>query len=429
MNSLFKKFYRKIKLTKKQREDARTKFNSVCKKLHSHYYVNTEYNGKTKLLIGSYAKKTNIRPPRDVDVIFIMPKEEFDRYDNYESNGQNQLLQDIRTLLKDRYKTTDKIKGWGKVILIEFAEGKHNIELLPAWRNDNNTFTIPNSSDGGNWEIWDPLSEIGYVNESNKNTNGLTIEIIRMIKKWTEYCNVSIKSYQIEIYVIEFLFNYDYENNFSYSHTINDFFKFIKQKNSDDEIDSKIDSAISRSGNACSYEEQNDKQKACEIWQKVFGYDFNKTLKKELNKEIKNLNQEYPTVKEEFLISKYGIHTQIDESFKLKINANIEIDGGFMHNTLSDFLSKSWLLSKMKSITFFITENNIPKPYDIYWKVRNYGKEAYDAKDLRGEISEDSGSQSKEEHTKYTGVHYVKCYIVKDNICVASAIIKVPIDN
>ena len=101
----FEQFYENIKLTSSQREDAKKKYNGVCKKLHDHYYPDSEYNGSTKLLIGSYGKRTNIRPPRDVDVLFIMPDDKFDQYDDNESNGQSQLLQDIKNCFQLGKKT------------------------------------------------------------------------------------------------------------------------------------------------------------------------------------------------------------------------------------------------------------------------------------------------------------------------------------
>lgn len=182
----FEQFYENIKLTPLQREDAKRKYNGVCKKLHDYYYTDIEYIGNTKLLIGSYGKHTNIRPPRDVDILFIMPDDKFKQYDDNESNGQSQLLQDIKNILSEKYTTTDKIKGWGKVVLIQFSDGTHNVELLPAWEQDDGKFVIPNSGRGGFWEIWDPKSEIQIINDSDKQTEGKTRSLIRMIKKWSE---------------------------------------------------------------------------------------------------------------------------------------------------------------------------------------------------------------------------------------------------
>lgn len=52
-------------------------------------------------------------------------------------------------------------------------------------------------------------------------------------------------------------------------------------------------------------------------------------------------------------------------------------------------------------------------------KVRNGDCEAFDAHQLRGEISPDDGSRVKSETTSYKGTHYVECYAVKNNVVVA----------
>ena len=73
MEKQFKNFNKNIRLTDKQEEDAKTKYDGVCKSLHNYYYPNKKYNGSTKFLFGSYKKRTNIRPitkEQDVDVLF-----------------------------------------------------------------------------------------------------------------------------------------------------------------------------------------------------------------------------------------------------------------------------------------------------------------------------------------------------------------------
>ncbi len=116
METSFNKFIRKIKLTDLQKADAKAKIKSVCEKLHTTYYPDEVYNGSTKLLIGSYGKHTNIRPPKDIDLLFKMPNETFNRYNNLAGNKQSILLQDIREVLKEKFVTTDKIKAFGKLL-------------------------------------------------------------------------------------------------------------------------------------------------------------------------------------------------------------------------------------------------------------------------------------------------------------------------
>jgi len=68
-----------------------------------------------------------------------------------------------------------------------------------------------------------------------------------------------------------------------------------------------------------------------------------------------------------------------------------------------------------------LTRCTVPRPYQLYWKVRNTGEEAIRANEIRGQITRDKGVSSKEEPTKYRGKHYVECYAVKDGACVALA--------
>lgn len=67
----------------------------------------------------------------------------------------------------------------------------------------------------------------------------------------------------------------------------------------------------------------------------------------------------------------------------------------------------------------FAASTNVPRPYRLFWKVRNGGTEAARANALRGEITPDGGSNEKTETTLYTGSHYVECYVVKDGAVLA----------
>jgi len=85
-------------------------------------------------------------------------------------------------------------------------------------------------------------------------------------------------------------------------------------------------------------------------------------------------------------------------------------------------------LPKQVGLKFFVKSIDIPKPYDIYWKVRNFGEEAEKQDSLRGEIYKDDGSHTRTEGTAYTGLHFVECYIIKNNQCIAKGRMPVPIN-
>lgn len=277
MQKQFTQFTDNIRLTANQEADAKTKYDGVCKKLHDSYY-DTEYDGKTKLLFGSYKTKTNVRPiseNQDVDVLFKIPKATYDKFKAYESNGPSALLQEVKGFLNEKYTTTDEIKAWGKIVLVKFADNTHNVEVLPAFEEEDGTFTIPNSENGGTWDKFDPREQITLFQNSNSTTNGLTAELTRMIKTWvdnTSTCNY--KSYKLLGDVMKFL-----ETNFKtgadysdYSNVVKTFFEFLNN-NCDEEIQSFVKTAFDRAKKAYDYEKDKKPKEASEEWRKIFGFE------------------------------------------------------------------------------------------------------------------------------------------------------------
>lgn len=279
MEKYFKDFCKEIRLTSYQESDAQTKYTNVCKTLHNSYYEN-EYDEKNKLLFGSYRTKTNIRPiseMQDVDVLFKIPEEIFDKFENYKSNGQSALLQEIRDVLKKTYSTTDRIRGWGKVVLVKMSDGKHNVEVLPAFEKDDGTFLIPDTKNGGSWEPFDPRQEIKKFRESNKTANGLTAELTKMLKSWVKNTStLSYTSYDLLNDVIDFLhteFTSGAEYD-EYHEVIRNFFDYIYHRCTDDDRKSHIETAYNRTIKAIEYMDEDKLKEASVQWRLIFGKLF-----------------------------------------------------------------------------------------------------------------------------------------------------------
>lgn len=427
----FEKFYENIKLTSAQRQDAKDKYGGVCKKLHDTYYPDLKYNGDTKLLIGSYGKHTHIRPARDVDVIFIMPPEKFAQYDDNRSNKQSQLLQDIKSILEIKYPDT-LISAFGKIVKLEFADTKHDIELVPAWENDNGTFTIPNSENRGSWEVQDYRREISDIFDSD-NITGKTRFLIRCIKKWSDRCTVKLKSLKIENTVLNF-FLYKDVSNYSSASLFKEFFQYFYQQADIENLKSHLNTALVRAKKACDFEAAGKIDEAAEEWKKIFGDDFPKSQvqaneKLTLNDFISAQQRKYPSPDEEYLDQKYDIHFEINPLYIVRVEVLIN-QSGWRSNywLLSQFKKMGYRISKHAKLEFSIVKNTVPAPYQIKWKVRNFGDEAQGLNGLRGEITDDGGEGKKKENTLYHGEHYVQCYIIKDNKkCVAVGEVFIPI--
>ena len=121
----------------------------------------------------------------------------------------------------------------------------------------------------------------------------------------------------------------------------------------------------------------------------------------------------------------------IQDLFPVDIRYNLSLDchvrqNGFRDRLLSTILNERSWLRRNKQLEFFIKETDCPKPYSIYWKIRNVGPEAEKRNCIRGQIKL-TNSSTQREHTDFQGEHYAECYLVKNNVCVAKAHINVPI--
>jgi len=79
----------------------------------------------------------------------------------------------------------------------------------------------------------------------------------------------------------------------------------------------------------------------------------------------------------------------------------------------------------------FAVRTNTPLPYTVHWQIVNTGVEAASAGQLRGDFypSEENAREVRWESTRFSGVHWVEAFIVKDGVCVARSgrkIVNVP---
>jgi len=97
---------------------------------------------------------------------------------------------------------------------------------------------------------------------------------------------------------------------------------------------------------------------------------------------------------------------------------------GFRSHSIQEFLGRFPRFLKHMILTFR-AETTVPGNVQFFWKVRNFGDAARD--NLRGEIQQGVGMIKHNENTRYMGDHYVECYVVKDGVCVAKALLFIPI--
>lgn len=359
-------------------DDINTSLEGIAKKLNQKYYDNSTTDNY--LMVGSMGRNTSIKGESDIDVIYELPDEVFERFDDYESNGQSQLLNEIRDVLKEKYPSTD-IKGDGQVVVISFT--KYKIELVPGFKQDNNSYKYPDTHDSGSWKITKPILEIEEANNTINNTSTYR-DICQMIREWKANNGVTICGLLIDTLIKDFLGNnpeYKWKSKSDYYELLKSVFKYL----SDQDENRKQWNAM---GSNQIIENKN--------------FNFIKKGKKAYNK-LSNSTDESSTLRELFgsrfpiseqSANEYGYSNDeqfIEEIFPVYIMYSLKIDceitqNGFRTGLLSEFIKKKFMIKQNRKLKFMIVENNIPKPYDIYWKVRNVGYEAIRRNCIRGQI-------------------------------------------
>lgn len=281
----FDTFLSAIALTPDQAQDGITKHSGVRECLNKHYYGLTSGSANS-MLVGSWGKSTRVRPPRDIDVLFVLPSSVYERYQGKSGNKQSQLLQEVKSVLSKTYSTT-KMRADGQVVVVPFVS--YAVEVVPAFKLQNGRFWICDTNDGGKYKESDPDAEIKAVSDSDAQYNGNTRHLIKMMKKWQEYCSVPLKSFLVELVAIEFIASWQYHGKTSvyYDWMVRDFLQFLINKAGSyvlvpgtfeivwlgSDWKSRAESAYNRAVKGCQYEAENNNTDAWWEWHNIFGDD------------------------------------------------------------------------------------------------------------------------------------------------------------
>jgi hypothetical protein len=283
----FMRFLENIALTEAQEADGSTKQAGVRSCLNAHYY-GTASTTDNSMLVGSWGKRTRIRPPRDVDVLFRLPNEVYLRFSGYSGNKQSALLQEVKGVLQKTYSDTD-MRGDGQVVVVRFS-ASFKVEVVPAFLLTTGRYWICDTNDGGKFKEVDPLAEINAVETLNTASNGNYRHLVRMMKTWQRVCSVPIKSFQLELVAADFVRQWPSvgKPEFYYDWMTRDFFAYlIGQAHTyvfvpgtyelvplGDAWKSMAETAYGRAAKAEEYEHDDMVIHAGEQWQKIFGTDI-----------------------------------------------------------------------------------------------------------------------------------------------------------
>lgn len=160
--------------------------------------------------------------------------------------------------------------------------------------------------------------------------------------------------------------------------------------------------------------DETDKDKSITAWQRVFGTDFKAPATTATTAsaaaDVTETSVLLPRApKEQYIEDRYPA---VSTGYTVRITATVLKKDGFRAGPLRGFRS----IGKQRTIKFDAT-TDAPRPFNLYWKIRNTGTEA--SQNLRGELIPDGGYLTRTETTQYKGRHYVEAYVVKDGKVVA----------
>lgn len=425
------KFFNEIKLDSTKEFDINIK--EITKKLNKNYY-DSESDEDNSYVVGSIGRNTAVKDVSDVDLIFNLPNDVFKKFDSYETKGQSSLLQEVKKIIADRYPKTD-ISADGQVVVISFS--KYTIELVPAFLKEDNTFKYPDTNDGGSWKITKPFQEQEESFSIDNKYNGLFVKISNMLRCWKDNIGFKFGGLLIDTFVYNFLKENEEYKTISvdnYPEIIKNIFSFLKNQDeeqsywlalgSNQQVYSSDNGKFIKKAkkafnkiNAC----KNDTELE-DIYLELFGNKFSKSIAENRVFSERQFAIRYQEVNynEAYIEDKYPV----DIRYNLEIECEVKQDG--FRPTL---LSKLGTLKPEKELKFYISYCDVPELHQVFWKTRNCGEEAYKRNDIRGQIVKDDGTKKLIEHSKFRGNHYVECYIVKNDICVARYRMNVPISN
>ncbi len=391
---------------------------------------------------GSFRQETIIKPVNsgldfDVDILFEM--------DSVDEWGPADYLNKLSSQLKklDRYKDKVDTRGKTRCVTIDYERDFH-VDIVPTIEingvsvvmNKSTNHYEPTDGDGyaqwflrknsitGKKHLTKTVRLLKYVRDSKKSFDVKSVVLTTLLgnqvldgeKSDELYPDVSSTFTRLITRLDTFL-----QSNQSVPAIIN---PVLPSENFNRHLDQAKytkfkDSIHVLAEQALDAYKEEDEAKSLKKWQKIFGDAFTLQEKAVVIEQSRTVfGRRDPG--EQFLSD---LHISEILTHSVKIDARV-VQDGFRPFFLRAAVQ---LLRKQRKLEFIISSCNVPSPYSVKWKIKNTGDEAQRIGDLRGEILDDLGYQSRKENTKYEGSHYVECYIIKNGACVAKDRIDVPI--
>jgi hypothetical protein len=121
-------------------------------------------------------------------------------------------------------------------VQVPFSDGL-TFEVLPAFLNNDGSYTFPNSNGGGQWRVTNPKAEIEAIRDRNAACNYNLIPLCRMVRAWKSQWDVPIKGLLIDTLAYQFIDGWEFKDKsyLYYDYMCRDFFCYMSRQSKDQE--------------------------------------------------------------------------------------------------------------------------------------------------------------------------------------------------
>lgn len=394
-----------------------------------------ELLGKSNTLqIGSYPRFTAIRPLHDLDILLTLG--DWNEAEAWQKCPLSQL-KEVKDCIDKNYKSpySDlqfQVSLQTHSVTIVFKKNEEeifNVDIVAAFAHGLNEFSLPMymvpeivnlqqknrsqkyselrfSEKTMNWIPSDPRGYIEAASKLNKENPDFRLTV-KIVKAWKNNCgeDFPLKSFHLEQIITGAFLRNDYE----IFDAVFDFFislpKFIENPQIKDRADNSkfIDQYVS---------DINNTEKA--MIKEARDYVLCGLENFQSGDSVADLisGKRYKRLPSEQFLFDFGIQTLTEPEKTIEITSTVlEAPGGFRPFELN----KNGQVEEGRKINFQSRARNL-SPSLIKWKVKNDNS----SPEQRGEIS-DWQPLNNPEKTAYHGKHFVECYAILDDICIAKS--------
>jgi len=430
---------KKVNVNKKLRDYVRA---NISPREGDRNFVNAVYEALKGVLnneciqIGSYPRFTSIRPLHDLDILYLLgPWDEV-------SHDPSDMLRALHRRIRDEYDNPTKYEFQVSLqthsVSISFKQSGEEVfavDIVPAYSHGTNEFgqdmykvpelvrrrhgesrnalyeTLAKEHREMQWIASDPRGYIEVAKLVNKGNSDFR-RTVKFAKAWKNACkelsdDFPLKSFHIEQLITIFFQGHPDAEVFD---GVFDFFVTLP----DEILVPQIRDRANGSKYIDSYLTDLTKQQRDMVRQ---ARDHFLKMLEEIS-DIDSIDVLFDVhfyqrtcASEQYLFDQ-GIPVLTDSDFFFQIRGHVQEKQGGFRRFILDAIGR---IPIDRKINFRI--EGTPPPVDMFkWKVKNddYSPEP------RGEIT-DHRTKNDPEYTKYIGDHYVECYAILDNVCVAKA--------